>query len=76
MALKIDDIRKAEALRALQQAYKSVIEEDLSDFRAEAFLDAVLGAVGPIVYNQAVQDVRAHMQSQIDDLEGVVRFDD
>jgi len=75
MAMKLDDIRKAEALRALQQAYKSVIEEDLSDFRAEAFLDAVLEAIGPTVYNQAVQDVRSHMQSQLDDLEGVVRFD-
>ena len=51
MAMKLDDIRKAEALRALQQAYKSVIEEDLSDFRAEAFLDAVLKAIGPTVYN-------------------------
>ena len=57
------------------RAYKSVIEEDLSDFRAEAFLDAVLKAIGPTVYNQAVQDVRGHMQSQLDDLEGLVRFD-
>ena len=76
MALELDEIRKTEALRALQRAYAEVIEEDLSDFRADAFLEAVLKAVGPVVYNQAVQDVRAHMQSQLDDLEGVVRFGD
>lgn len=76
MVFELDDVRKAEALRDLQRAYSEVIEEELSDFRAEAFLDAVLKAVGPVVYNQAVQDVRAHMQSQLDDLEGVVRFED
>ncbi len=76
MVLELDELRKAEALRALQRAYAQVIEEDLSDFRAEAFLDAVLKAVGPVIYNKAVQDVRAHMQSQLDDLEGVVRFED
>jgi len=76
MALELDELRKADALRALQRAYAEVIEEELSDFRAEAFLDAVLKAVGPVVYNQAVQDVRAHMQRQLDDLDGIVRFDD
>ena len=76
MALELDELRKAEALRALQRAYADITEEELSDFRAEAFLDAVLKAVGPLVYDQAVQDVRAHMQSQLDDLEGIVRFED
>jgi uncharacterized protein (DUF2164 family) len=28
--------------------------------------------LGPAVYNQAVQDVRAHLQTKLDDLDGEV----
>ena len=35
----------------------------------------MLKTLGPAVYNQAVQDVRAHMQVKLDDLDGEVFAD-
>ena len=43
---------------------------------AEQVLDLMLTTLGPGIYNQAVQDVRAHMQSKLDDLDGEVYVDD
>ena len=39
-------------------------------------VDLMLKAMGPAVYNQAVQDVRAHLQGKLDDLDGEVWVDD
>ena len=44
----------------------------MSSFRAAQLLDFCLEAVGPHVYNQAVQDARAYMQRKLDELDGEV----
>lgn len=67
---------RAALVRELQSHYGSEFDEDLSDFRAESLLDLVLKAVAPAVYNQAVQDVRAHLQTKLDDLVGEVYLSD
>ena len=75
MKITLEDERRAALTRALQAHYRVEFDEDMSDFRAEALLDIVLKAVAPAVYNQAVQDVRAHMQGKLDDLDGEVYMD-
>ena len=47
-------------------------DEELSPFRAEQLLDFFLAALGPHVYNQAVQDARGFMQRKLDELDGEV----
>lgn len=61
-------------LRDLQASYASDMDEALSDFRAAQILDLMLKTLGPGIYNQAVQDVRAHLQQKLDDLDGEVYF--
>lgn len=75
MKIKLDGERRDGMRRALQAHYKVELDQDLSDFQAEAVLDVMLAAVAPEVYNQAVQDVRAHMQAKLDDLDGEVYMD-
>jgi len=75
MKLDFNEERKQGMRRALQAHYRVDLDEELSDFQADMVLDAVLKAVAPEVYNQAVQDVRAHMQSKLDDLDGEVYLD-
>lgn len=70
--LELDRDRRAAAIAALQRFYGSEFDETLSDFRAERLIDALLQTIGPSVYNQAVQDVRAHLQGKLDDLDGEV----
>jgi len=60
----------------LQTLFQAEFDESLSAFRAEQVLDLMLKTLGPGIYNQAVQDVRAHLQSKLDDLDGEVYVDD
>ena len=75
MKIDLEEERRAGLIRALQTEYRVTFDEPLSDFRAEALLDLVLKAIAPGVYNQAVQDVRAHLQRKLDDLDGEVYLD-
>lgn len=75
MKIELDEDRRAGLRRALQAHYTVEFDEALSDFKAETLLEVVLKAVAPEVYNQAVQDVRAHLQSKLDDLDGEIYLD-
>lgn len=75
MKIELDEDRRAGLRRSLQAHYRVEFEEDLSDFRAETLLEIALAAVAPAVYNQAVQDVRLHLQAKLDDLDGEVYLD-
>ncbi|MEL6324478.1 MAG: DUF2164 domain-containing protein [Pseudomonadota bacterium] len=73
--LNISDETRARMIRDLQAHFASEFDEALSEFRAEALLELVLKSIAPAVYNQAVQDVRAHLQARLDDLDGEVYLD-
>jgi len=70
--IKLDPARRARAVSSLQAHFAREFDEPLSEFRAEAVIDLMLGTLGPDIYNQAVQDVRAHLQVKLDDLDGEV----
>ena len=72
MPIHIDDARRSALLGRLQGFWLEEFDEELSAFRAEQVLDFVGEAVGPAIYNQAVQDARHFMQVRLDDLEGEV----
>ncbi|MEO0883222.1 MAG: DUF2164 domain-containing protein [Pseudomonadota bacterium] len=69
-----DETRDALKL-ALQAEYAKTFDDPLSAFRAEALLDLVLKTIAPAIYNAAVQDVRAHLQMKLDDLDGEIYLD-
>lgn len=72
MDIKLSDERRHQLLLALEGFYLESFDEQLSQFRAEQILDFMLTALGPPIYNQAVQDARAFMQRQLDELDGEV----
>jgi uncharacterized protein (DUF2164 family) len=76
MALTISDERKTQLIAELRGFYEEEFEEKISSFRAEQLVELFLRKLGPAVYNQGVQDARAHMQSRLDDLEGEVYASD
>ena len=75
---KIDltDARRDRLVAQIQTLFQTEFDESLSAFRAEQVLDLMLTTLGPGIYNQAVQDVRAHLQSKLDDLDGEIYVDD
>jgi len=75
MDIKLDPARRQRATAQLQLLFSKEFDETLSDFRASEIIDLMLRTLGPAVYNQAVQDVRAHLQGKLDDLDGEVYAD-
>jgi uncharacterized protein (DUF2164 family) len=75
MQINLSDDRQAEFNRELRALFEDEFDEPLSEFRANAVLELFLKMLGPAVYNQAVQDVRGHLQIKLDDLEGEVYAD-
>ena len=72
MMMKLSDTRREQIMLALEGFYLEEFDETLSSFRAAQLLDFFLDALGPHVYNQAVQDARAFMQGKLDELDGEI----
>ena len=75
MKIELDPARRQRATAHLQKLFSSEFDEKLSDFRAAEIIDLMVRTLGPDIYNQAVQDVRAHLQGKLDDLDGEVYVD-
>jgi uncharacterized protein (DUF2164 family) len=74
--IALTEARRARLTGQLQTLFQAEFDETLSPFRAAQILDLMVVTLGPGIYNQAVQDVRAHLQSKLDDLDGEVYVDD
>ena len=72
MTIELEEARRKQLVTRLQGFFREEFDEDISDFRAAQVLDFFLGALGPQVYNQTVQDARKFMQQALDDLDGEV----
>jgi uncharacterized protein (DUF2164 family) len=73
--LTLSDDRREALAGHLQRLFAEEFDETLSDFQAGIVIDLMLKQLGPAVYNQAVEDVRAHFQDKLDDLSGEVWVD-
>jgi len=74
MTVKLDEVRRGDLVRRLRGFFVEEFDETISEFRAEQVLDFFLEAVGPPIYNQAVQDARGFMTRKLDDLDGEVHM--
>lgn len=74
--INLSDERRERLIGQLQTLFASEFDEPLSEYRAGEILDLMLTTLGPGIYNQAVQDVRAHLQTRLDDLDGEIYVDD
>lgn len=75
MKIDLSEDKKAEFTGKLMTLFREEFDLELSEFRAGEVLKLCTNTLCPAVYNQAVQDVRDHMQTKIDDLDGEVYVD-
>ena len=75
-AITLTQDRRERLIGQLQTLFQAEFDETLSPFRSKQVLDLMITTLGPGIYNQAVQDVRAHLQSKLDDLDGEVYVED
>jgi uncharacterized protein (DUF2164 family) len=74
--IKLTEDRENGLLRSFIAFYSAEFDEELSQFRAEQIFDFFIKALGPAVYNQAIQDARAFMMEKLEDLDADFYFDD
>ncbi|MBI1400785.1 DUF2164 domain-containing protein [Hyphomonas sp.] len=74
--IKLSPERRQRLIEQVQTLFARDFDETLSSFRAGEIVDRMTALIGPGVYNQAVEDVRAHLQARLDDLNGEVFVDD
>jgi len=69
MRIHLSDERREAILRSLTDFYLDRFDEELSAYRAKELLDFFMKALGPAVYNQAIQDTRGFMLEKLEDLD-------
>jgi len=72
MRIQLSEERQELLSTATQQLFHEEFERDLSEFQAQRLIEFFMSQLGPPVYNQAIQDARAHIQLKLDDLDGEV----
>lgn len=75
MKIELSEDKKAEFTGKLVRLFQDEFDLELSEFRAAEILQLCTNTLCPAVYNQAVQDVRDHMQIKLDDMDGEVYVD-
>ncbi len=70
LRIRLTDERRERMLRSLRKFFADELDLDLGDLAAARVLDFFAKELGAPVYNQAIQDVRANLQTKLDDLEG------
>lgn len=74
--LALSPERRERLVAELRKLASQEFDIAMSDFQAGELLDRMTALIGPAVYNEAVQDVRLHLQRRLDDLDGEVFVED
>ena len=70
MRIQLTEERRGRMLRSLQKFFTDELDYEIGQLAAERVLDFFVLQLGAPVYNQAIQDARAFLQTKLDDLEG------
>ena len=76
MEINLSEEKKQALLGELTSLYHSEFDEELSGFRAEQIIDFFIQALGPAIYNQAIQDARVFVTEKLEDLDAEFYIDD
>jgi uncharacterized protein (DUF2164 family) len=69
------EARKA-AASSIERYFKENMEEEIGNVTADALLQFFIEEIGPSIYNKAVSDVQARLQSRIMELDVEVYEDE
>jgi uncharacterized protein (DUF2164 family) len=68
MTLALTPQERDDAIHSLKKYFRSELEQDLGDLRAQLLLDYILGEIAPLAYNRGVQDAEAFLRQRLEDL--------
>jgi uncharacterized protein (DUF2164 family) len=70
MQIRLTDERREQLVFLTQRFFAEEFDREISDFQASRLIDFFVRTLGAPVYNQAIHDARAAVQTKLDDLEG------
>lgn len=70
MRIKLSEDVRERLASAAQQLFVEEFDRELSGFQAQRLIDFFVRHLGAPVYNQAIKDARAFLQTKLDDLDG------
>lgn len=76
MKLKLNPERKEKLINDLVGLFSEAFDTQLSPFRSEEIVDFMLQEIGPIVYNQAINDAHKTITEKIEDMSAELFFPD
>ncbi len=71
MKIKISPIQKERLRQKVIALFMDDFDEEISDFKADQILDAFIEKLAPDIYNTAIQDMKAFMINQLEDLDAI-----
>ena len=69
MPITLPDDARTEATASIQRFFDDELDQDIGTLQAALVLDFVLAEIAPSVYNQALRDAQARMQTAAADLD-------
>ena len=69
MAISLPEPTRQALIDAIKHYFRTERDEEIGDLQAGFLLDFVLETVGPSVYNQAIKDAQARLQTAVADLD-------
>lgn len=71
MEIKLSLQQKALLRQKVISIYMDDFDEELSEFKADQILDAFMEKLAPTIYNTAIEDMKAFIMNQLEDVEAV-----
>ena len=56
------------SVQEIQAYFQKELDEDIGNLAAEFLLDFILEKIGPVIYNQAIEDAHTLMHQHVDEL--------
>lgn len=68
--------QRTAAIASLQRYFEEELSEPIGDLKAGLLLNYILEEIGPVIYNQAINDAQARLAARLADLNGELYADE
>lgn len=69
MPLELDKAQRSEAIRSIERYFQENMDERIGNIAAAALLNFFVEEIGPLIYNQAIAQAQAQLQTRVAELD-------
>ncbi|NJL85936.1 MAG: DUF2164 domain-containing protein [Leptolyngbyaceae cyanobacterium SM1_1_3] len=70
--IKLSQEQQEQLISSIRTHFETALDQEISYFHAKSLMTFFMAELGPLVYNQAVQDAHQFMQDKLGDLESTL----